>query len=589
MNLRSSRLNVSDILYASVLLIVLCAYNLSFNFSYIPITEGWFSAYALAMGQGYHLYSDLNLNLTPLYPHLLSALTDFFGYKIIFLRIFGIFIIGSLGIVTYAILRAYFDRVASFLLSIFAIIYYQSGNAHITYDFIQIYTFWSLLVLFCIIKLGINKEANMQRTCYIMFLAGFFGACAFLTKQSNGIYTLLGSALCLFYYQSNYLKSLSYYLIGVSIPIGIILAIVAQDASIYQLYTQVFLDALEAKGGGGQILFNWISGLLGPVLREQLWVLLTIILAVGVFNYVEQKIKFFDKNIYVAKIIVWFILFMIGFHYFTQIYIGAFEKQSTIYYIGSVIHRYLIPINILFILASIVLRVSGFFSGWGVSIPVAIYLFLIVAGNGSSAGLSEISAFIGSALAFGFIFRSLNPRFLSDLAISLFVLVSAIYFVKNKFDSPYEWWGVNSVSLASAKTYISFGPFQGLYTDENTKELLQFSDQFFKGEESVYGFPNTVIPSLVNQTVRPPIIVQWFDFLNNKKALEECHRLKSNLPKKVMYVALPELAWSKHEELFRSGNSLGQRCSKDIFESNQYITIKMFVSGNSQIRFLKLK
>ena len=117
---------------------VITYYNLLGSLHSLPITEGWFSAYAQLVLQGKVIYRDFYLYLTPLYVWIIALFTFIFGNSIFALHIFGIVIILLISITLYSLLQNRFGPAEGFLGSVLAIIYLQSGNAHITYDFTQV-------------------------------------------------------------------------------------------------------------------------------------------------------------------------------------------------------------------------------------------------------------------------------------------------------------------------------------------------------------------------------------------------------------------------------------------------------------------
>src|SRR6185312_13331153 len=108
--------------------------------TYFPITEGWFQSYAQLMSEGKIPYRDFFLFLTPLYPLTIEALFHFIGHGIWAFRLFGIGIILALASIIYFSLIEFSTAATAFAITVTMVIYYQSGVAHITYDFIQFVT-----------------------------------------------------------------------------------------------------------------------------------------------------------------------------------------------------------------------------------------------------------------------------------------------------------------------------------------------------------------------------------------------------------------------------------------------------------------
>ena len=171
-------------------ILIVGIYNLFFLDNYYAITEGWFSTYSKLMLHGLMPYKDFYLFITPLYPLLLSYFQSIFGDTFIALRILGLVVMSIMALVLYRILRSKFSKYSSTAGTILSIIYYQSGVAHITYDFTQFFSLFILLHLYCLLGFSKNQvtsypkiftEANVY-----LISAGIFCSCAFLIKQSNG-------------------------------------------------------------------------------------------------------------------------------------------------------------------------------------------------------------------------------------------------------------------------------------------------------------------------------------------------------------------------------------------------------------------
>jgi 4-amino-4-deoxy-L-arabinose transferase-like glycosyltransferase len=140
------------------LISVLIFYNVYASFHFLPITEGWFSGYAHLVLEGKVPYRDFYLYLTPLYVWIISVVTYLFGTSFFSLRIFGVVIVCLIGLTLFKILKKQFSSSASFTGVVIAIFYYQSGNAHIGYDFIQVLTLFALLSAAFLIQANTQLE-----------------------------------------------------------------------------------------------------------------------------------------------------------------------------------------------------------------------------------------------------------------------------------------------------------------------------------------------------------------------------------------------------------------------------------------------
>ena len=71
---------------------IVLLYNYLYSFSYLPMTEGWFTVYAKLMNNGLVPYRDFYLYLTPLYPLLIANFILLFGDSFFALRLLGFLI-----------------------------------------------------------------------------------------------------------------------------------------------------------------------------------------------------------------------------------------------------------------------------------------------------------------------------------------------------------------------------------------------------------------------------------------------------------------------------------------------------------------
>ena len=119
--------------------------------SFFPITEGWFSEYAYLIRIGMMPYSDFSLLLPPLYPLQIAAFQSVFGEGLLPLHYLGIVLTGLIGFVLFDILKQLFNGWISAISAAVTMIYYQSGNAFIGYDFTQFLTLYVLLASSCLL------------------------------------------------------------------------------------------------------------------------------------------------------------------------------------------------------------------------------------------------------------------------------------------------------------------------------------------------------------------------------------------------------------------------------------------------------
>lgn len=132
--------NISEIIkkYDNIFLFVFCMIFSSVYVYAVPLyvsDELWNFSFVHKMVNGYTIYKDLNVIVTPLFHFIGTIVLKLFGDNYIIFRIYGIFILSSLFTVTYIFLKkAKIKRISAvtYILILFAIInnYYSIGASY---------------------------------------------------------------------------------------------------------------------------------------------------------------------------------------------------------------------------------------------------------------------------------------------------------------------------------------------------------------------------------------------------------------------------------------------------------------------------
>ena len=286
---------VTTRLGASVVILIVAAYNILFFDRYFPLTEGWFSLYAQLIRHGDVPYRDFDFFLTPLYPLQLSAFTSVFGESVYALRVLGMFIIVGIASCEYRILLRFFPPFSAAFATISSVIYFQSGVAHITYDFTQVLTLYTLLSFYFLIR-GIdtpksNSKGRINARLILLLVCGFFSALAFLTKQSNGTLVVLGALLatCMARPFAEWrltpvdLLAVS---LGMIVPVAATCIWLASVGALLPCINQVFFGAIESKGHLDHIFFAWMPGFFNVTYLSQLKEMARILLPILIIQII---------------------------------------------------------------------------------------------------------------------------------------------------------------------------------------------------------------------------------------------------------------------------------------------------------------
>jgi hypothetical protein len=577
---------------AAGLVAFLLGYSLLYNFSFLPLTEGWFSSYAHLVIDGKVPYRDFYLYLTPLYVWVISLITYIFGESLFALRVFGVLITCSIGLLLFKIFRFKFSPAASFVGATIATLYYQSGNAYISYDFTQVLTLFTLLSFNFLLtaeqavrwldRVEDGLKSNVSKASISLFFAGFFASCAFLTKQSNGSFIAVFAFLSCLYITliSNIgfhrkIRLLLYFLCGGFLPIGLIIAYLALNQALVPFVDQIFFNAISAKGSLTKILSSWITGVFSSVLKIKVYEIARVFISFFVFGklmfwvlncsrYLADIYKKMEKYRQTSVLTAFLLLF-------TFVIICAWQDNTSLknqfFQPGRHLLNYLIPLSIGWTLIQLALVPISFSIPKYVKIDKGTTILAICVlgqffGNGTSAGLSEISSFIAIGWVASWLCNRGSIPFLGVwLAFYSCALLSTTL-IYSKLDRPYAWWGVSEPSTRSARLHIDNPVLKGLYISPETEKTFSGAINVLRSEKtnSIFSFPNIPIFYLITNTwPKSKAIITWFDFLNDKDAIAESIRLKGDPPDTIIYLDLPEEAWSAHERLFREGKPLGQR------------------------------
>ncbi len=185
-------------------------------------------------------------------------------------------------------------------------------------------------------------------------------------------------------------------------------------------------------------------------------------------------------------------------------------------------------------------------------------------GNGASAGLSEISMFLGIAILFAFLIDMwvtyLFPAFL-PVAVALSFCV---FFVEAKFKAPYAWWQVASSPVRTTECADAGGALRGLcMPPDDYASIVGIENAILKNSsagEEIYVYPHMPIFYLL--TSRRPFdnaVVSWFDFTSDQLADDVSRRLRTSPPSVIIMAEIPNSVLTAHEHLFRNDKPLPQR------------------------------
>lgn len=547
---------------------VIFIYNLIFFNRFYPITEGWFSTYAWLFNNGKFPYSDFYFFLTPFYLQLISLFTLVFGYSFLFLRIFGIIIILLMTYFLFKSLRIIFGSSISAFVTIVGVIYYQSNNAHITYDFIQIVSLFGIIQGYLLLKYLDSKERDQLK--FLLF-AGLFGGLVFLTKQSNGLmisaFSLIGVLFISFLTdRKNIVKVILSYSVGFFVPLSITFFWLLLNSAFLQFSQQIFSQAVVAKGGLSQIFFSWFKGILTYNFFVRFKEIFLLFIFFGYWIYFfssksTRRISNSSNYLFIGS----------SFTFLLAIILPFFLNKETISQLSFLGITGVNNIIVAAISAPVILIIiSIILFSLKKSFDKKLFLFSFISlgfiyGTGTSAGITEVGAFLGFCLFVGLMLKLKSFLGFGRIFIILFCLSFSLMLIEAKYQRPYFWWNADSPDIrAELKDTEKIKILRGIYTSaENLKLVNEVTEEIVKNsneKDSVLTFPNIPIFYLLsNRTPPGKAVVYWFDFLPDSLALKEAELIEKSPPKVIVYLDLGPTVWEAHERLFRDGKPSGQR------------------------------
>jgi 4-amino-4-deoxy-L-arabinose transferase-like glycosyltransferase len=545
---------------------------------FMPPQEGWFSAFSRRILSGEMPYRDFKLFLQPIYPYLLTALNGVFGFDFIVFRVYGIFERVFLVSMVYLISRRMFKPWISAFAAIASLALYWSFNADAIYSYYQLSVACVLLSLWLMLKF-LDEENSTKKLVYVT-LAGVACSLSFMVKQTLGLAFPFVAVILIVLQSINsrggsrqLFKHLALFTAAYASIIALFSTFFLLTNSFDEYISQVYLGT-SSKGPLVSILFGSIRRLLEFNLNLTLLFVTVLTASAGIYvaaSYFARRQKGncivqgsnSGKYMWIAVITLPLMSLILPF------FLLSFFENTSLNGAGlfdikrSFVHA-LFPISI--ILGVFYLHKTLFVSpSYITKLAVAATSFTIIYVHGFSGVIEEPS----TILIFGFVVGlALSYKGIMNAAkqVTLMLLVSGLMLVCSvqRMTWPYGWWGWHEPSISTATTTVNVPKMWGFYMSERTASMYETIYQSLKGEiegdEYLYTFPHIKAFDNIFDNVPPTSAdVHYFDVCTDSIAVADSEVLRANPPKAIVYMDLPEEAWSIHEKLFRNGAKSGQR------------------------------
>lgn len=634
MNRISNISNSRDMLCNAIIALCLGFYNSLYAFSYYVITEGWFSEFAKLVRNGYVPHSDYHMLISPAYTLLIASMQYAFGEGFFALRVLGVIVTISIGLALFHLLRGFLGRLPAFFASIFGTIYYQSGNAYFGYDFTQLMSLSMLLGAVFAINAFVkwNRQPDEEIPIHRMFFtSGLFFGLTVALKHSNGLtmVAVFGALCVVLAIRIGGLRCSALYFCsafsGFLLPLTVLIAWVAYAGGLQNMIQDLFVDAASAKGGLSAIFTNWIVGFFIPFDSYTFWTadlmkrlffltLLSCAFSLPVFIYMQKKSGMLKINIsngfgfsdtysslkdalYRNEVKYIFTFAFLLLLLIINVYSNTFFGRELADRVSAVSKPILILASVnLYVYGTIFSFAYALYKPSDRSIKFALILACglgMTFGNGTSAGLSEISAFVGYSLWIGLFFRFFLPFGVGAIPILVCSIALSSYWVDTRYHSPYHWWGVTAADVRLSQCAELGGIFKGIcLAPQQALDLEQITSIILENtndQDPIFVYPH--MPVFYMTANRKPFdgaVVSWFDFMSDRQASNVANHLIASPPKIIVYANLDEEVPKAHERLFRSGELSGQREIIRAFEKLEKDNIRCRIADMHDVNGLEI-
>ncbi len=558
---------------------------LSWNYSYLPLTEGWFLLGGKFIQDGYLPYEDFYAYLTPFYYWYSYFILSIGDNTILISRILGQLNLNILFYLTYKVLNINFPKSQSIISALFGMIFYLSINAILSYDFIHITNIFALLSYYLI---STKKEKKY------LFLGGFFAAMCFLTKQSNGAVIFFTIFIIFLYKHWESKKLIIFPFMGCILALILNIFPYLSYSGIVAIFDNIIVNAGNAKGG----IFHSLTTLIPPrsdfysyfkfsKFLSQIFIPLIIILKIHIlFSKKIRNLILFDKIesvIFNKKYLFIFLLLsglIIIIYLFNFKEIAFIKKISDLLFLNKV-YLWSGYCPLIFIL---------FYKNKKFDKSLGILLLGLTFAAATSAGLTSVSIFLHAAFLIC-ILLSFKTLYNVGCILALLVIFSySTISILDKRDKIYHWWGINSFRGDYVSQDIPF--ISKISNDGISNHLENINKKLIKCKKkpsNLLAFPHGAIINLTTN-IPPPTrnVSYWFDFLSNSDAQKEFIKLQSINLDVIVMIDIDEFAWKTHEELFRPEDKfLAQRNINSLLvekvESKDYEKIYSFLQDKTLI------
>jgi hypothetical protein len=526
------------------------------QFSFLPLTEGWWHVYASWILAGRLPYADFELLVGPLYPLALAllgaaGLDGFFA-----LRVMGLVVIALISASLFFLMKQIVNPLVAGIIAAIGTVFLQLGVAYLSYDYVYVAI---LLLAIAGLCLHYAMKNTGSRSNWWLFSSGVLVSLTAQTKQSFGALAFVVFLLAVLSVRAmpmtvwdkswwkGILEGLSFWVVGFVVGSAPLLTWALGFGFLEDMWNDVVVSGLGVKGGLETATSRW-----GIFVSEEFFfqsartVAVTMVAGLVVGRFSARWLAFqsrairYGATLSLALPVAILVLLSPSQSLVDSLYLLAY---------GSAV---LVPAGV-FAFAFFRHEASGF-------LPLATVALSLSAGSIMSSGLGELSVFASLSLSLALVARLVANSLLSFVAGGMALVVLMTFAIDAKRESPFAWWGLES-SLAGADAHvIDSGLAKGLRVDSETLALESEIASHLESVASCAG-PHVAFPHVPRFHLDQGFIsdsrlaVYWFDFSSEEEVRKEIERLESTELCSLLVLDPPTFVWEGHEMLF--GESSG--------------------------------
>lgn len=593
-----------------ITLIPILLYSLLMADKTMPFAEGWYTYYAQCINNGQIVYKDFDYLFTPFYIYFITFFTRIFGYKIIVLRYLGVLFFSIIAVLVFFTIKEIFNKRIACITTIVSVFYLQTEIVQVFYDYIRFMDIFSIMTVLFLIKATKNiSDSNKKDNYYRIFivLAGLSNSLFFLIKQNMGgaffVFSLIFLTcvhLVLRKPKKETIINITSFCIGFLIPIFITLLFLIYNNNLDAFVTQIFTNAVSAKGGLNTIMFGWLINQKGN-LRHGFRFSREIFLILLILYFLKNKFiaSITNKGKYIEKICCYCFCIFISLFLFLLNYSKDF---SNIFFKISLnpyrVFMFVAPLFWFYVFHTIYLylRKKPINNRELLFIALTGAYFTIAWGCGMSGGLAEGQSTLGIAVLFAIFLEVLQFKY-SWILKGIIVVIAFIFTLQSasaKMINSYNWWGMTEAEYWENK-YESkkIDLLKGI---KLSKETLNVYETIYdvianntNSKDFIYCFPQIPIFYSICNRKDPGVRakVQWFDVVSNTSIKNDIKVLENNPPKVILIYDSSDVAYEGHERAFGRGQKSSTRIMKefllDFVKKNNYILKKVTSNKDNNI------